>query len=87
LSDFVLQVKVIPGARRDEIVGFRNGEIVIKVSAPPEKGKANEKVLELLSSCLQIPKSQLILFRGVSSPHKKIRIIGASKDEVLACFG
>ena len=41
-----LRVKVVPGSSRDEIVGRPGDAVKIKVTAPPEKGKANEAVVE-----------------------------------------
>lgn len=41
-----LKVKVVPGASRDEIVGWLGDALKIKVTAPPEKRRANEVVVE-----------------------------------------
>ena len=42
-----LRIKVIPRASRNRVL-IREGEVVVYVTAPPEKGKANKKVLKLL---------------------------------------
>jgi uncharacterized protein (TIGR00251 family) len=49
-----LSVKVVPGSSRNQIVGSLGDALKIKVMAPPEKGKANEAVVELLSMKLGI---------------------------------
>ncbi|MFM7075771.1 MAG: DUF167 domain-containing protein, partial [Planctomycetaceae bacterium] len=49
-----LEVKVVPGSSRDQIVGWLGDALKIKVTAPPEKGKANERVVELLAGALGI---------------------------------
>jgi len=49
-----LNVKVVPGSSRNRIVGWLGDALKIKVMAPPEKGRANEAVVELLSMKLGI---------------------------------
>ena len=49
-----LNVKVVPGSSRNQIVGWLGDALKIKVTAPPEKGQANEVVVELLASTLGI---------------------------------
>lgn len=70
----LLLVKVIPKARKEEVVGFRGEELVVKVSVAPEKGKANIRVIELLSGWFNVSPSQIELVQGAASPHKKFRI-------------
>jgi len=42
-------IKVIPSASKDEIIKRDDGSIVVKVNAPPERGKANQAVMKILS--------------------------------------
>ena len=72
----LLSIKVVPRSSRNQIVGFEQGVLKIKVQAPPVEGAANEAVLELLSKQLKRPKSSLEVAAGISSRHKKIRLTG-----------
>lgn len=72
-----LMVWVTPGARRTEILGFAKGPhdrdyLKLKVSVPPEDGRANEAVLKLLSETFNIPKSRLSIASGQTTPFKRI---------------
>ena len=66
-----LAVRVTPGARTEslEIVA---GRLHAKVRVPPESGKANIAVLDLLARALDIPTSRLRLLRGATSREKLI---------------
>ena len=44
----LVSVSVVPGARSDGIIGEHGGRVKVRVSAPPERGKANEAVVALL---------------------------------------
>jgi len=68
----VLAVTVIPHAPHNVVAGFRNGSLLVKVSAAPEKGKANEAVLELIADFLGTAPSNLLLLRGHTSRSKII---------------
>lgn len=65
-----ITVKVKPNARENSIKQVENGNYEVRVSVPPEKGKANEKVIELLAKELKIAKSRISLIRGESSREK-----------------
>ena len=68
----VLSVAVIPRAPKSEVAGLRNGLLLVKVTAAPEKGKANQAVLEILSAYLGVAASTLTVLRGESARHKDI---------------
>jgi uncharacterized protein (TIGR00251 family) len=69
-----IDVRVIPRARRDEIAGERDGRLVVRTTAPPVDGKANEAVRRLLATHLGVPVSDLELIRGATSRDKSFRI-------------
>jgi uncharacterized protein (TIGR00251 family) len=69
-----LDVKVIPKASRNA-VKEEAGRLKVYVTAPPEKGKANAAVLELLSRYFGVKKQKVILLKGATSPHKTIEIL------------
>jgi uncharacterized protein (TIGR00251 family) len=76
-----------PGAKRNEIVGFKEGILYVKVTALPQKGQANRALLELMAQTLGIPKSNIEIIRGQSSRSKVISVHGLTGEEVKEILG
>lgn len=77
-----LKIKIIPKAKKNEIVGTRGEFLVIKIKAVPEKGKANKELVRYLSAILNIPAADISFVRGRAASHKIIALPHAS-DRVL----
>lgn len=82
----LLSVKVSPKASRDAIGGWIGDTLRISVTAVPERGKANEAVIELLARALRQPKSSLRVVRGDSQPNKLIEVPGLGMAELHAAL-
>lgn len=81
-----LRLKVVPGARSAGIEWL--GELLkVKVTAAPEKGRANEAVIELLAQQLGINTSAIHLVSGHTSPLKTLDIGGLTIDDVRQRLG
>ncbi len=80
----VLSVVVHPRARREGIARYGEAGWKISVSAPPEKGKANQAVVALLARRLQVQKGAIEILRGAGGRRKDLRIEGLSLDDVEA---
>ena len=81
-----LNVKVVPGSSRNQIVGWLGDALKIKVMAPPEKGRANEAVIELLATTLGISTSDIEVVCGHSSASKVITITGRDDESIKTAF-
>lgn len=77
-----LWIKVTARASRDEVLGWSGDALRISVTVPPEKGRANAAVLALLARLLGLPRSQLALVSGLTSPRKLLEIEGMSPDDL-----
>ena len=62
-----LKVRVIPNAKRDEVGGLREGELVLRLNAPAIEGRANKAAVEFVSRFLCISRSGVRLLRGERS--------------------
>ena len=70
----VIRVHVQPGSRRRQIVGLHDERLKLSVTEPPEKGRANTGVIELLAEVLDLLKSAFRLIRGETSRQKDLQI-------------
>lgn len=66
-----------PGAKRNALVKFHDGAVKIAVNQPPDKGRANEAILEVLAKALDLPLRSLELVTGATSRRKMVLVRGA----------
>ena len=64
--------------------GWRDGTLLVKVTAPPVDSAANAAVIDLLSSALDLPKRAIRIVRGETSRTKQVEIEGLSLDQLRA---
>ena len=75
----MVKIKVTPGSSRAAVVGLMaDGTLKVNVTAPPEKGRANEQVLELLAGHFAVPRSAVTIVAGRLSPRKLVRVVGGT---------
>ena len=79
-----LRVRAAPGANREGVRGIHAGALKVAVSAPPERGRANDRIRELLAAALGLPARDLILVAGATSRDKKLCVRGVDADELRA---
>jgi len=70
----LLQVSVMPNAKRTEIDGLHDGALRVRLAAPPIEGRANEALVAWLARSLDVPKRDVELLRGESSRRKQFAI-------------
>lgn len=80
-------VHVTPNAGRNEIRGWRAGEVKIKVAAPAVDGKANEELVRFLAETLKIHRREVSIERGETSRSKVIRVDGLTMEQILERLG
>ncbi len=81
-----INLKVVPGSSRNQIVGWLGDALKIKVTAPPEKGKANEAVVTLLAETLGVGTDDIEVVSGHSSSSKVVAITGMDVDDINRAF-
>ena len=83
----VLVVRVTPRAGRDEIAGWLGDELRVRLRAPPVDGRANEALLRLLASRLDVTPSSIELVSGATARVKRVRVEGLSQEELRRRLG
>ncbi|MGQ9552759.1 MAG: DUF167 domain-containing protein [Anaerolineae bacterium] len=82
-----LTVRVTPRAARDQVSGYHNGTVLVKLKAPPVNGAANQALVAFLAEQLSLPKASVSILRGQSARSKVVEIGGLDHDETLQRLG
>jgi uncharacterized protein (TIGR00251 family) len=68
-----IELKVIPKSSKNEVAGLLgNGALKVKITAAPEKGKANAAICAFLAEEFGVPKKNVRIMRGETSPLKQV---------------
>jgi len=82
MPDCTLELKIIPNAPRNEVVGWLGAALKVKVHAPALEGRANDELLAFLAEKLGLPRRSITLLRGDKSRQKVVRIAGLEAIEL-----
>jgi uncharacterized protein (TIGR00251 family) len=69
-----LTIRVTPRASANALAGVRDGVLLIRVTAPPVEGKANDAVVALLAKALGVPRGAVRIERGTAARTKRVSI-------------
>ena len=76
-----LNLRVAPGAGRSAVVGRHGDAWKLRVAAPAERGRANESVVRLLATSLEIGRPDVRIVSGAVSRDKVVEIVGLTLEE------
>jgi hypothetical protein len=82
MSDTLLKLHVTPRGSKNEIIGWRDDVICIKITAPPVDGAANSAIIKFIADALGVRKSQVKLVSGEKSREKVLKIIGVTQADI-----
>jgi uncharacterized protein (TIGR00251 family) len=77
-----LRLRVSPGAGRSAVVGRHGDAWKVRVAAAPERGRANEAVVRLLSETLDVPPPSITLVSGLAARDKIVELTGIGPEEI-----
>ena len=76
-------VRVQPRASRTSLEGVRDGALLVRLTVPPVEGEANEALVTLLASRLNVPKSAVRILSGEHGRNKRVEISGVTRQQIL----
>jgi uncharacterized protein (TIGR00251 family) len=79
-----LAVRVQPRASRDEISGWQEGALKVRLTAPPVEGAANEALIAFLAEALHVRRTEIRLVSGTTGRNKRVEITSLSEAELNA---
>ena len=82
-----LRLRVSAGAKRSRILGVHGGALKLSVKAPPERGRANREVLEMVAEVFGLAPGDVELLTGETSPDKVVRLPLTPEEAALRAAG
>lgn len=77
-----LRLRVSPKASSNRLVGWHGEALKLRVTAAPERGKANEAVIGLLAEALEVPRQAITIAQGETAQDKIVEIAALEMDEI-----
>jgi len=75
LDEVIIDVTARPGASRRGVLGVTADRLMVGINSRPEKGKANDELIDYLAREMRVPRSALLIVSGATSRRKTIRIV------------
>lgn len=78
----LLHVHAQPAAKKNAILKIHDGRLKVAVTQAPEKGKANQAIIEVLAKSLGLKRSQISLLNGELNSHKQFLLTGCELEQI-----
>ncbi len=81
-EDVLIWIKAVPGASRDEITGVIGDRLKVRISAPPEGGKANRAICKIVAQALGVKTQHVTIEKGQTKLEKLLCVSGVDAQMV-----
>ena len=71
-----IDIRVIPRSSKNCVDGIRDGRIIVRVTAAPVEGAANDAVIATIAAALELPRRAVRVIHGGTSRNKTIEVTG-----------
>lgn len=78
-----LNLKVAPKSSRNAVTGWMGDTLKLSVTTAPEKGKANQMVIDVLAEALEVSRSSISIIRGETAATKLVEIQSLTEAEIF----
>jgi len=82
-----IRVHIQPRASRTEVLGLHGNALKIRLAAAPVDGAANDALIRLLASLLDVPRSAVTVTSGRSGRRKTVTVVGVTSSQVAEALG
>lgn len=77
-----VDVRVIPRAKKTRIDGERDGALLVRLSAPPVDGAANDALIRYFSDICRVPRHAVRIVSGERGRRKRLAVDGVTADSM-----
>jgi len=77
-----ITVRLRPRGRGDALLGFEDGVLRARVSAPPTDGRANRALCKLIAAQVGVAPSRVSVVHGAKSRDKVVEVESVGADEL-----
>ncbi len=82
MPNTLLKLHVTPRSSKNEIIGWRDDVLCVKITAPPVEGAANSAIVKFIADALGVRKSQVELVSGEKSREKSLKVDGLTMIDI-----
>ena len=86
-DSIAFNIRVVPRASKSEVVGELDGDLKVRIAAPPVDGAANEEIVKLIAKQFSRPRADVEIVRGEASRSKRVRVRGGTVKRLLELAG
>src|SRR5258708_34685162 len=84
IDEVVFEATPPAGSSRRGVIGVSGDRLVVAINSHPDKGKANDELIEYLAREMRVPRSALLIVRGETSRRKTIRVVTHEPTKVAS---
>ena len=83
----LIDVRVVPRAKRSGVAGQRGGALLVRLQAPPVEGAANVELIEVLAAALGVTRREVTIVAGEHSRQKRVKVTHIDAQTAAARLG
>jgi uncharacterized protein (TIGR00251 family) len=82
-----LRVRLQPRASKNEVLGWQDGVLRVRLTAPPVEGAANKALVDFIAARIGVKRGDVSITAGLKSRDKTLEIAGLDAGELAEKLG